>query len=113
MARRSRYDSMAEALTDAKIASLHERLNAIDASIKLVAHQAEEKNKELNDVRHRFIPREVFERFAEDQSKRFELFQAGIDQYRVQQQARTRALVIAMAPMALGVVGLALRAVGR
>lgn len=86
---------MAEALTDAKIASLHERLNAIDASIKLVAHQAEEKNKELNDVRHRFIPREVF------------------DQYVAAQAAKTRALLFAMAPLALGLVGLALQVVGR
>lgn len=34
---------------------------AMQKALDVAAHEAEKKNQELNDVRHRFIPRETFE----------------------------------------------------
>ncbi len=56
--------------------------------------EADKKNVELNDVRHRFIPREVFDAYKEDQTKRM------------------RAMLGTLIVMGLTIVGLGLTLIG-
>jgi len=40
------------------------------SNVRLLAKEQKAKNQELNDVRSRFIPREVFENYKEEQAKK-------------------------------------------
>jgi hypothetical protein len=60
-------------------------------ALKVAARETREKNKELNDVRHRFIPREVFDTYKESQLR------------------RGRVIVVTFIAMGLTIVGLILQ----
>jgi hypothetical protein len=60
-------------------------------AVELAASEADKKNVELNDVRLRFIPREVFE------------------DYKAEQVARGRAMIVTFVVMGLTIVGLILQ----
>jgi hypothetical protein len=47
-----------------------ENFKAVAKALKVAARETRAKNTELNDVRHRFIPREVFEAYKAEQVKR-------------------------------------------
>ncbi len=47
-----------------------QRFVDLQRAVELAAAEAEKKNAELNDVRFRFIPREVFEQYRDEQMKR-------------------------------------------
>src|SRR6478609_6742118 len=68
-----------------------QQFKAIALALKVAAKEARAKNTELNDVRHRFIPREVF------------------DTYKESQQRRARATIITFVLMGLTIVGLILQ----
>jgi hypothetical protein len=67
------------------------KFRSIQRALKIAAREADKKNTELNDVRHRFIPREVF------------------DTYRESQQRRARAIIVTFVLMGLTIVGLILQ----
>jgi hypothetical protein len=45
-------------------------IDAVKASITIAAHEQQKRDAELNDVRHRFVPREVFEAYQSEQQKK-------------------------------------------
>jgi hypothetical protein len=68
-----------------------QKFDDLQRALAVAAHEAEKKNAELNDVRHRFIPREVF------------------DSYRESQLRRSRAIIVTFVLMGLTIVGLVLQ----
>lgn len=68
-----------------------QKFEDMQRALDVAANEAEKKNTELNDVRHRFIPREVF------------------DSYKDQQIRRGRAVIITFVCMGLTIVGLVLQ----
>src|SRR5688500_2671774 len=64
---------------------------ALAKAVELAASEADKKNAELNDVRLRFIPREVFEDYKEGQAK------------------RARATIVMFVLMGLTIIGLILQ----
>jgi hypothetical protein len=68
-----------------------QQFKAIALALKVAAKEARAKNAELNDVRHRFIPREVF------------------DTYKESQQRRARAIIVTFVLMGLTIVGLVIQ----
>jgi hypothetical protein len=68
-------------------------------ALSIASHEAEKKNIELNDVRHRFIPREVYDAHREEQEKKFEAYKI--------EQARVRVTAIrALVSVGFGVIAL-------
>lgn len=68
-----------------------EQFESLQRAIQLAARESEKKNEELNDVRHRFIPREVF------------------DAYKEQQLRRGKSIIVTFVVMGLTIVGLVIQ----
>lgn len=47
-----------------------QRFQAQQDALLTAERESEKKNAELNDVRHRFIPREVFDTYKDEQAKK-------------------------------------------
>jgi len=80
-----------EAVLDEKEQRYLQRFDSQEQALRVAANETDKKNAELNDVRLRFIPREVFESYKEEQSK------------------RGRAMIITFIVMGLTIVGLVLQ----
>jgi hypothetical protein len=90
--------SQAVSLKEHLEALLHEadkryeqKFQDMQRALDVAANETDKKNSELNDVRHRFIPREVF------------------DAYREQQLRRSRGIIVTFILMGLTIVGLVLQ----
>jgi hypothetical protein len=80
-----------ESLLDEKDLRYTQKFESLDTALKVAASETDKKNTELNDVRHRFIPREVFDSYKEEQSK------------------KSRATIIMFVLMGLSIIGLLLQ----
>lgn len=87
-------DSVKE-LMKAEFRTVETRLDGMAEALKVQAHDREKKDEELNDVRSRFVPRAEFE------------------QYKSSQSSARRAVIIAIAVVAIGVAGLIVDIVNR
>jgi hypothetical protein len=77
-----------ESLLDEHDKRYSQKFDDMQRALNLAREESEKKNAELNDVRHRFIPREVF------------------DSYREQQVRRSRAIIVTFVLMGLTIIGL-------
>lgn len=83
----------------AKFEAVDARLSGMQRAVDTAETERTKKDAELNDVRHRFIPREVFDAYKEEQIR-------SIRAYQIEQDRRRRAFLISFATLALGYVGL-------
>lgn len=75
----------------AEFKAVDARLDGMTERVTAALEVQERRDVELNDVRHRFVPRETFEAYKDEQAR------------------KTRTILVTMAVMGLTIIGLGLQ----
>lgn len=96
---RAEYDALLQKWVGAELRVLVAEINGTRTAVTVLAEERKAKDEELNNVRFRFIDREVFEGYVREQAKATEL-------YREEQRRKGRAFLVTAVGMGLTIIGL-------